>query len=210
MSLTDIFSDSNERDTHKATPIPERFRKDKKVAIITGDNVEDTEFFYPYYRLTEAGYDVDVITEEGGKFEGKRGLGLKESKSIESVDAGSYALLYLPGGKAPAALRKNDAVLAFVRQFAADGTKPVAAICHGVQILITAGLIRGKQVAAWPEIREEVEKAGATFVNEALVEDGQFITARMPGDLPRHLSGVLDYLEGRKSTATPRGKLSAA
>ena len=106
-----------------------------------------------------------------------------------------YVLLYLPGGKAPAELRKNDQVIAFIKQFAASG-RPIAAICHGPQLLVTADLVRGKQLAAYPGIREEIEKAGATFIDEALVEDGPFITARLPGDLHRHLYGVLHYLNG--------------
>jgi protease I len=186
--------DSN-RDILRVAPIPDRLKKNQRVAIITGDNVEDIEFLYPYYRLTEAGYEVAVITAEGGAFKGKHGMEMKESLSIDSVDPGNYALLYLPGGKAPEKLRKNDKVLDFVKHFAEKG-KPIAALCHGPQILIAADLVRGKQIAAWPGIREEVEKAGATFVDEALVEDGQLITGRMPGDLHRHLYGVIKALEG--------------
>jgi protease I len=191
-----MFSDQ-EKDTHEVAPLPERLERNERIAIITGDNVEDIEFFYPYYRLTEAGYDVDVITEKGGAFKGKHGLGLKNSKSIEEVSPENYTLLYLPGGKAPAELRKNERVVEFVRRFAASG-KPIAAICHGPQVLMAVeGLLRGKRIAAWPGIQDEVEKAGATFVDEALVEDGEIITGRMPGDLHRHLYGVLDILEKR-------------
>jgi protease I len=120
---------------------------------------------------------------------------LKDSLAIDAVDPGNYVLLYLPGGKAPEKLRNNDKVLAFVKRFVETG-KPVAALCHGPQILVSADLVRGRQIAAWPGIREEVEKAGATFVDEALVEDGPFITGRMPGDLHRHLYGVIKALEG--------------
>ncbi len=191
-----IFSDKPERDTHLAAPIPDRLEKGERIAIITGDKVEDTEFFYPYYRLTEEGFTVDVITIEGGKFEGKHGLGLQDSYSIDEVRADNYALLYLPGGKAPSELQENENVLNFVKAFAQSG-KPIAAICHGPQVLISAGLVQGKQMACWPEISEELEEAGGKFVDEALVEDGQFITARMPGDLHRHLYGVLQFLKGK-------------
>lgn len=187
----------SEKDVLAVAPLPERLRRNERIAIITGDNAQDLEFFYPYYRLTEAGYDVDVITEKGGAFKGKNGLGLQETQSIEEVSPENYILLYLPGGEAPSKLRKNDRVVEFVRRFAASG-KPVAALCHGPQILVAVeGLLRGKRVAAWPEIRDEVEKAGATFVDEALVEDGEIITGRGPGDLHRHLYGVLDILERR-------------
>lgn len=199
MGIMDMIN-PNQKDTHKVAPIPERLKKNQKVLIITGDNVEDTEFFYPYYRLTEEGYEVDVATENGGSFEGKHGLGLKESRTVDEINAADYALLYLPGGKAPASLRENEEVLEIVRAFQ-KANKPIAAICHGPQILAAADVIKGKRIAGWPEIQSELEDAGAIFVDEALVIDGQFITARMPGDLHRHLYGVLEYLKGNKTKA---------
>jgi protease I len=189
---------NKENDTYRAAPTPERLKKNVRVAILTANKTQDLEFFYPYYRLSEEGYDVDVITLDGGAFEGKHGMGLKDTKSVKDVSALDYALLYIPGGKAPSEIRKDDAALQFVRDFAATG-KPIAAICHGAQVLISAGLVRGKRMAAYPEVRKELEAAGGMFVDEALVEDGQFITARQPGDLPRHLWGVLDYLQGHRS-----------
>lgn len=204
-----IFSSKPEKDTHAVAPIPERLRKNERVLIITADKVEDTEFFYPYYRLTEEGYNVDVATPKGGKFEGKHGMGLLNSLEIENVRPENYALLYLPGGKAPSELRDNEAVLKFVREFARSG-KPIAAICHGPQILISADLVRGKQIACWPEVAKELGEAGGIFVDEALVEDGQFITARMPGDLHRHLYGVLQYLKGSVTNQSRDSRKSSA
>jgi protease I len=198
MNILNI-GDKNERDTYKASPTPERLKKNKRVAIVTADDTQDLEFFYPYYRLCEEGYDVDVITPKGGEFKGKQGMGLKDTRAIDTVRASDYALLYIPGGKAPAELRKNEQVLNFVREFAA-ANKPIAAICHGPQVLISAGLVRGKRMACWPDVKPELEEAGGRFVDEALVEDGQFVTGRWPGDLPRHMWGTLDYLQGSKST----------
>lgn len=189
------FKDDSSKDPMAVVPIPERLKKDKKVLILTEDDTQDLEFFYPYYRLTEEGYTVDVATIDGGAFEGKYGMGLKQTKALKDVRSDDYALLYIPGGKAPAKLRKEDEVINFVQQFARSG-KPIAAICHGPQVLITADLVRGKRMAVYKEVREELEEAGGTFVDEALVEDGQFITGRQPGDLHRHLYGVLDYLRG--------------
>ncbi len=202
-----IFNHSEEKDSHAVVPIPERLKKNKKVVIITADKTEDVEFFYPYYRLTEEGYEVHVVTPHGGSFEAKHGLGLKKTKSIDEVQPQDYELLYIPGGKAPAELRKNEKVLKFVSDFSKSG-KPVAAICHGPQVLIDAGLVKGKRIAAWPEIKDEIEEAGAVYVDEALVEDGQLITGRKPGDLHRHLYGVLDYLKNGKPLKG--GKESAA
>ncbi len=199
----------HERDTHAVAPIPERLRKSEKVIILTADKTEDTEFFYPYYRLTEAGYQVDVVTPKGGKFEAKHGLGLNDTKAINEVRAADYDLLYIPGGKAPAELRKNEAVLKFVKEFARSG-KPIAAICHGPQVLISAELVRGKEMACWPEVATELKEAGGIFVDEALVEDGQFITGRMPGDLHRHLYGVLQYMNGKVENESREQRHSSA
>jgi protease I len=201
--------DDQVKDSHAVAPIPERLKKNQKVVIITADNTEDIEFFYPYYRLTEAGYTVDVVTPEGGKFEGKHGLGLKDTKSIEEVKPEDYVLLYIPGGKAPETLRDEDEVIAFVQEFARSG-KPIAAICHGPQVLVTADLVRGRQMAAYPEVREEIEEAGGAFVDEALVIDGQFITGRKPGDLHRHLYGVMQYLDGKISNQSRNERKSSA
>lgn len=191
--VMNIFNLNATKDIVSPAPIPERLRKNERIAIITADNTEDLEFFYPFYRLNEEGYDVDVVTPDGGSFKAKHGYEVKNTKSIDEVNSEDYSLLYIPGGKAPERLRKDEAVLAFVKKFAASG-KPIAAICHGAQVLISANLVRGYRIAAWPEIKNEVEDAGAIFIDEALVESGQFITARKPGDLHRHMDGVIRKL----------------
>ncbi len=197
------------KDVYAVAPTPSRLMKQEKIILITADKTEDLEFFYPYYRLTEEGYTVDVVTPKGGAFEAKHGLGLKHTKAIGDVHPQDYALLYIPGGKAPLELRENASVLDFVKEFASSN-KPIAAICHGPQVLISAGLVNGKQMACWPEVAEELEKAGGTFIDEALVEDGQFITARNPGDLHRHLYGVIQYLNGNVSSASRAERKSSA
>jgi len=204
-----LFSDRDQKDIYAPALIPARLLKNERVIILTADKTEDLEFFYPYYRLTEEGYTVDVVTPEGGKFEGKHGIGLSDTKAIADVQAVDYDLLYIPGGKAPAELRKNEKVLRFVKEFALLG-KPIAAICHGAQLLIAADLVRDKQMACWPDVADELKEKGGIFVDEALVEDGQFITARMPGDLHRHLYGVLQYLKGNISTESRSTRKSSA
>lgn len=202
MKLNPFKDDKAEKDTFKAAPTPDRLKKAESVLIITADDTQDLEFFYPYYRLNEEGYQVDVATPKGGAFKGKMGMGLKETRAITDVHPGDYALIYIPGGKAPAELRKNEAVLDFVKKFAQTG-KLIAAICHGPQVLASANLIRGKKISAYPEVRTEVEAAGAVYADEALAIDGQFITARVPGDLPRHLCGVIDCLQGKQHRSKP-------
>jgi len=168
--------------------------KGKSVLILTADNTQALEFFYPYYRFIEEGFAVDVITPKGGELKCESGMGLKETKKIEDVDIGGYDLLYIPGGKAPEELKKNDQVLQLTRDFAASG-KPIVAICHGPQILAAAGVINGYNISAWPEVEGEIEKAGGTYLGEETVLDGQFITARWPGDLPSHLAHALEALD---------------
>jgi len=173
------------------------------VLILTADNTEDLEFFYPYYRFTEAGCKVDVVTPEGGAFKAKHDLGLKSTKKIADVNCSDYQLLYIPGGKAPAELKKNDDALKLVRDFT-TAKKPIAAICHGPQVLAAADVIKGKKLAAWPEVEAEVTEAGATYVNQQTVVDGQFITARWPGDLPSHLKKTLEALNTSQSANTSK------
>lgn len=169
------------------------------VLFVTADKTEDLEFFYPYYRFIEEGFKVDVATPDGGAFEGKQGLGLKNSLKIAEVNAQTYDLLYIPGGKAPATLKKEEDAVVLVKNFAATG-KPIAAICHGPQLLAKADVIRGRNIAAWPEVEDEVTESGAVYLNQESCVDGQFITARWPGDLPAHLSEVLRVLANKKKT----------
>lgn len=162
--------------------------KQGRILIITEDDYNDTELFYPLYRFVEEGYEVDVTTLSGEAIAGYNTAPLKSTLKLSELNpkAEDYVGLYLPGGHAPQKLRKDEQVLAVVKDFAESG-KPIGAICHGPQILMTAGLLEGKNVAVWPGIEEEVVEYGGTFVNEPVVLDGRLVTARMPGDLPAHL-----------------------
>lgn len=171
----------------------------QRVLIVTADNTQDLEFFYPYYRFIEAGYYVDVATPGGGSFRGKQGMGLQQTHALRDISPTSYDLLYIPGGKAPEALKKSVEALALVKSFVASG-KPVAAICHGGQLLAAANVVEGRRIAAWPEVEGEIAEAGGQYVNEETVVDGQFITARWPGDLPAHLAASIAMLHNVDST----------
>ncbi|MDP9127901.1 MAG: type 1 glutamine amidotransferase [Pseudomonadota bacterium] len=190
------------KDTYR--PEDENFNSQRSVLMLTADNTEDIEFFYPYYRFIEEGFRVDVATPSGGAFRGKQGLGLKDSKKVSEVDASDYDLLYIPGGKAPAALKKYEEALALTQAFVAEG-KPVAAVCHGPQILAAADVIRGRKIACWPEVENEIREAGASYLNEETVVDGPFVTARWPGDLPSHVKHTLEVLDkyGQSSRHAP-------
>lgn len=173
------------------------------ILIISADTFNELEFFYPYYRFTEAGFRVDIASPEGGAIKGANGTEFPSTQPIATIDPTQYALLYIPGGKAPAEMRKSEELLEVVRRFHASG-KPIAAICHAAQVLVSAGLVKGKRIAAYPEVEEEITEAGGTFVNAPLVEDGQYITARWPCDLPGHLEAVMKRLEGNAAQSTSR------
>lgn len=178
---------------------PQSFPQTGRIAILTTDGTEDQEFFYPYYRFLEEGYAVDVLTPKGKDFKGKNGTGLEETLRIDAANPAEYDLLYIPGGKAPAKLKKEDHAVGFVKAFCASG-KPVAAICHGPQLLAEADVIAGCAIAAWPECEEEVKDAGGRFQNAECVKDGQFITGRWPADMPAQMKAVMEVL---KSGAAP-------
>jgi len=164
------------------------------VLFITADGTEDFEFFYPYYRFIEEGLSVDVATPRG-TFKGKLGAGLKKTKTLADVSPDDYSFLYIPGGKAPEALKKEPQALELVRRFVSGG-KIIAAICHGPQLLAKAGVIDGREISGWPEIQREIEEAGATFRDEQTLVDGQFVTARWPADLPYHVGRTLELVRG--------------
>lgn len=166
-----------------------------RVAILTADQVEDVEFFYPYYRFAEAGFDVDVLTPDGSAVTGYKGLSLSAGvSSVADARPDDYDLLFIPGGLAPGEVRRDAGAIRFVQDFAATG-RTIGAVCHGPQVLVTAGLVEGRRMTSWKEVADEIRDAGGDYRDEPVVEDGQFITARKPGDMPLELARILERLE---------------
>lgn len=154
-----------------------------KVLILSADNFEDTELLVPLYRLREAGHTVEVASLSRESIKGKHGYEVPVDKVFKDVVPGEYSLLLLPGGKAPAAIRDDQTVQEIARSFFADN-KPVAAICHGPQILVSAGLLRGKRATCYQSVTPELKEAGAQYEDSEVVVDGQLVTSRQPEDLP--------------------------
>jgi protease I len=167
-----------------------------RIALLTADGVEEVEFFYPYYRFTEAGYDVDVITPNGGPLRGYRGFGLEATRSLAEVTPDDYLMLFVPGGLAPLELRKHEAALAFLRAFE-QRNQPIGFVCHGPQLMVSAGLAAGRRMTSWFEVADEINAAGGEWLNRAVVQDGQIFTARKPGDLPAEMARIISYLDTR-------------
>lgn len=154
-----------------------------KALILAADGVEDSEFFYPYYRLQEEGIEVDVASPDGARITGKHGYGFEPNLSISGADASDYDLLVLPGGKGPESVRLEPKAVEIARKML-EADKTVAAICHGAQVLISADLVRGRKATCWKGIRDDLKAAGADYLDREVVVDGNLITSRQPDDLP--------------------------
>ena len=170
----------------------------KRAVIITGPNFQDEEFTYPYYRLLEEGYSVDVATPDKVIVYGKYGVPAKPTIDTKDLKASNYDLVILPGGfEAPDRLRLRKEVLGFVKEMHDNG-KLVAAICHGPWICISAGIIKGKRATGYISIADDIRNAGATYLEENVVIDGNLITAphyRNNGDF---MKAVINTMNARQ------------
>jgi protease I len=163
-----------------------------RALIISGEGFEDSELLVPYYRLLEAGMQVDVASPME-KFKGKHGYEMSATVSLDDVKTGDYDVLVLPGGKAPAKIRDDSRVVAIAREFM-EAKKPVAAICHGPQVLVTAGLLKGRTATCYHTVKGELEGAGANYRDEEVVVDGNLVTSRQPGDIPAFMREIMKQL----------------
>jgi protease I len=164
-----------------------------RALIVTADRFEDSELLEPLQRLRAAGVAVDIASNAVGTVTGKHGHRADANCRIAGLRCDDYDLLLLPGGQAPAVLRADPALLQLVRDFVA-AAKPVAAICHGPQILAAAGVLAGRRATAYRTVAEELRAAGARFEDRELVIDRGVITSRQPSDLPAFIDAVLRAL----------------
>lgn len=167
-----------------------------KVAFIVDEMFEDSEFRVPYERVKEAGHEPVIVGLEGGKkLQGKRGSEkIIAELAIDDVDAARFDALVIPGGYSPDKIRTDAAMVALTKSIY-DAGKPVAAICHAGWMLAEAGIIAGRTVTSWPSIKTDLINAGATWVDQEVVEDGNLITSRKPADLEAFSKTLLAQLE---------------
>ena len=165
-----------------------------KALIVSADRFEDSELLDPVQRLREEGVAVDVASTRTGRITGKHGHRVEVDKTVDALDAADYDLLLLPGGEAPQGLRRDPAVLRLVRSFVTE-RKPVAAICHGPQILASAGVLKGRHVTGYRSVAGELRAAGAEYEDREVVVDDGLITSRQPSDLPAFMREVMRVLK---------------
>jgi protease I len=184
-----------------------------RIAFIVDDMFEDSELRVPHDRLREAGHEVIIVgLQQGKRIEGKQ---KKETLTVEraakDVRADDFDALVVPGGYSPDRLRTSLDMVRLTRDMFLAG-KPVAAVCHGPWMLVEADAIDGRTVTSWPSLKTDLINAGARWVDREVVEDGNLITSRNPGDLSAFSSAILRQLERgaeRRRTAAagdePRG-----
>jgi protease I len=173
-----------------------------RVAALAAPGFEDAELTEPVSALAYAGSDVTVVAlseEDKRGLRGKRGTVVTADATIDEVEEGRFDALVIPGGKSPAHLRRDRRVLGLVQAFMDKG-KLVAAICHGPQVLASAGVLGGRTATGYRSVRKEVEAAGARFLDQPVVADGNLITSRRPGDIPRFINAIVAYLETEKES----------
>ncbi|NLA90538.1 MAG: type 1 glutamine amidotransferase [Synergistaceae bacterium] len=167
----------------------------KRVAVLVEENVHDFEFWYPFYRLQEAGYEPVTLGPEAGKiYMGKMGNPIKASHSPRELSPSDVAGVVVPGGWAPDRLRTHKSIVDFVRGVSEAGGM-VAAICHGGSVLVSAGILKGKKATSFISIRDDMILAGADWVDEPVVVSGKLVTSRTPADLPYFGKALLEALK---------------
>jgi protease I len=178
----------------------------KRIAILIESDYQELEFWYPRYRLQEAGADVRAVGHEAGvTYTSKLGYPAKANLAASDVNGGDFDAVIVPDG-----MRANPSMLRIIRE--ADAQKRVVAgIRDAGWVLASAGVVKGKNLTCLPNIKEELIKAGATYEDREVVRDGNLITSRMSDDLPAFCREIIEALAGpakpvEKSVAAPKGQ----
>jgi protease I len=175
--------------------------KDKTVAVLAEDLYEDLELWYPVYRLREAGAKVLLVGPEAGRtYSSKHGYPVQTDAASKDVNAKDLDAVIIPGGYSPDRMRRDAAMVQLVAD-AVRGEKTVAAICHGAWMLCSADALRGRRATSFFAIKDDVIHAGAEWVDEEVVRDGNLITSRQPDDLPAFLRMIVESLTGSSVAA---------
>lgn len=173
-----------------------------RIACVLAQDFEDSEFRVPYDELRQAGHEVVIIGQQKGEvLIGDKGRErVTTDLSIDEARSQDFDALFIPGGYSPDKLRADSRFVALVRGFA---NKPILAICHGPQLLITADMVRGRRMTAWKTVQTDLRNAGAQVSDEEVVVDRNLLTSRNPGDLPAFVSRARQLLGSETSAQAP-------
>jgi protease I len=167
-----------------------------RIACLLDSDFEDSEFKQPYDAFLQSGHRVTIVGLEPGKeLKGKKGqVTTKAEVGIEQVTPEQFDALFIPGGYSPDHLRANPKVVSFTKAFF-DAQKPTFAICHGAQLLMTAGVVKGRKLTAWQTIQDDLKQVGAEVVDQEVVVDKNLVTSRKPADIPAFIRESSKLLE---------------
>jgi protease I len=166
----------------------------KRIAILIENLFDDKELIYPYYRMLEEGYSVDLVGPEAHKvYTSKYGLPIKSDVSSAQIKAEDYDALIIPGGFSPDYMRRSENTVQFTRDMDTQN-KPIAAICHGPWLMISACDLKGKHMTGFHSVKVDIENAGAIYVDDGVVVSKHIITSRTPADLPLFTKAIINAL----------------
>lgn len=184
----------------------------KKVAVLFTEGVEESELTQPTEALREAGAQVDFFAPKEGSVQAFRHHdkgGTYRARSLEEARAADYDAAFLPGGALNAdVLRMNPVARSFVQAIDKAG-KPIAAICHAPWLLVSSGLVRGRALTSYFTLQDDVRNAGGTWVDEAVVRDGRWVTSRQPKDIPAFNAALIDLVAAAPAPVQPTARESA-
>ncbi len=166
-----------------------------KIAVIIADLFEDSEYSEPAAAFKKAGHElIHIGLKAGETVRGKKEqTPVTIDKAIDEVRVDSFDALLIPGGYSPDKLRAHEEPVQFVREFM-KSQKPVFSICHGPQLLISADVLKGRKITGWKSIVQDIKNAGAEFIDQEVVVDGNLISSRQPGDLPAFIKASMEKL----------------
>jgi protease I len=182
---------------------------DMRIAVLTADGFEQVEVTRPVKALEKHGAEVEIVSLRPGTIQGMKllvpGEEVRVDRTVAAADPDDYDALYIPGGFiAPDFIRQSERSLEFVRAFDAEH-KPIATICHGPWVLISAGLVEGRRLTSWPGVRDDVRNAGGEWVNEAVVVDDNWISSRGPQDLRGFDRAIVEHLASHEAGVAASG-----
>ncbi|MEX2516304.1 MAG: type 1 glutamine amidotransferase domain-containing protein [Gammaproteobacteria bacterium] len=168
----------------------------KKIAILAEDNYEPRELWVPYYRLKEEGAEVLILGTGKASYSTRYGLEVKPDMAVDDAQPAEFAGVVIPGGYAPDAMRRHKPLTDFVKTvFEQNGV--VGFICHAGWVAISAGIVKGKRCTSFASIKDDMINAGAEWLDEACVRDGNLISSRVPSDLPDFNRNMIAALAGK-------------